>query len=64
MYLMSGHADVVKSVAFSAHGSKVVSGSFDYSIKIWNADSGEVIQTLSGEIDKDMNVSQVLYMSI
>lgn len=62
MYLLSGHDDDVWSVGFSADGSKVVSGSEDKTVKIWNADSGEVIQTLSGEIDKDMYVSQVLYI--
>jgi WD40 repeat protein len=62
MYLLSGHADWVISVGFSADGSKVVSGSQDNTVKIWNADSGEVIQTLSGEIDKDMYVSQVQYI--
>jgi WD40 repeat protein len=51
MYLLSGHADWVTSVAFSADGSKVVSGSDDNTVKIWSADNGEVLQTLSGEID-------------
>ena len=62
MYLLSGHDDSVLSVGFSADGSKVVSGFQDGTVKIWNADSGEVIQTLSGEIDKDIYVSQVLYI--
>ena len=62
MYLLSGHADMVMSVGFSADGSKVVSGSQDRTVKIWNADSGEVIQTLSGEIDKNIYVSQVQYL--
>ena len=51
MYLLSGHDGVVYSVAFSADGSKVVSGSEDSTVKIWSADNGEVLQTLSGEID-------------
>ena len=52
MYLLSGHArGGVTSVAFSADGSKVVSGSKDNTVKIWSADNGEVLQTLSGEID-------------
>ena len=51
MYLLSGHGGEVKSVAFSADGSKVVSGSNDKTVKIWSADNGEVLQTLSGEID-------------
>ena len=51
MYLLSGHTDWVRSVAFSGDGSKVVSGSDDNTVKIWSADNGEVIQTLSGDID-------------
>ena len=51
MYLLSGHGSWVESVAFSADGSKVVSGSDDNTVKIWSADNGEVLQTLSGEID-------------
>ena len=51
MYLLSGHAGAVYSVAFSGDGSKVVSGSRDNTVKIWSADNGEVIQTLSGDID-------------
>ena len=51
MYLLSGHAGWVSSVAFSADGSKVVSGSWDNTVKIWSADNGEGLQTLSGEID-------------
>ena len=51
MYLLSGHDGWVYSVAFSADGSKVVSGSWDKTVKIWSADNGEVLQTLSGEID-------------
>ena len=51
MYLLSGHGREVTSVAFSADGSKVVSGSDDNTVKIWSADNGEVLQTLSGEID-------------
>ena len=51
MYLLSGHDGWVMSVAFSADGSKVVSGSGDKNVKIWSADNGEVLQTLSGEID-------------
>ena len=51
MYLLSGHAGGVSSVALSADGSKVVSGSYDNTVKIWSVDNGEVMQTLSGDID-------------
>ena len=62
MYLLSGHTDTVMSVALSADGSKVVSGSNDRTVKIWSAESGEVLQTLSGDIDmKHICVSYVEY---
>ena len=48
---MSGHTGRVTSVGFSGDGSKVVSGSYDQTVKIWSADNGEVIKTLSGDID-------------
>ena len=51
MYLLSGHTEGVMSVAFSGDGSKVVSGSDDRTVKIWDANNGEVIQTLSGDVD-------------
>ena len=61
MYLLSGHTDNVTSVALSADGSKVVSGSYDKTVKIWSADSGEVLQTLSGDIDmKHIYVSYII----
>jgi WD40 repeat protein len=56
MYLLSGHTSPVSSVAFSGDGSKVVSGSWDNTVKIWSADNGELIQTLSGDIDIIYNI--------
>ena len=50
MYLLSGHAGYVMSVALSADGSKVVSGCYDNTVKIWSADSGEVLQSSSGDL--------------
>ena len=49
MYLSSGHNGWVTSVALSADGSKVVSGSYDCTVKIWSTETGQVLQTLSGE---------------
>ena len=40
---LHGHADIVKSVAFSQDGKRIVSGSFDQTIRIWDAETGEVL---------------------
>ena len=51
LYPSSGHSYCVNSVAISADGTKVISGSDDNTIKIWDAASGDVMQTFSGESD-------------
>ena len=37
---LTGHLDYVRSVAFSEDGNRVVSGSNDNLIKIWNSETG------------------------
>jgi WD40 repeat protein len=37
---LSGHSDMVSAVAFSPDGKRVVSGSHDQLVKIWDADTG------------------------
>ena len=44
----AGHADSVRSVAFSRDGKTLASGSFDKTAKLWNVDSGELLGTLRG----------------
>ena len=41
--VLVGHTDWVMSVAFSQDGKRIVSGSSDNTIRVWNADTGEVI---------------------
>ena len=38
----------VRSVAFSPDGNTIASGSWDYTIRLWNANTGENIRTLTG----------------
>ncbi|HAX80599.1 MAG TPA: hypothetical protein DCY88_33375 [Cyanobacteria bacterium UBA11372] len=45
---LSGHSSWVTSVAISPNGQTVASGSLDDKIKVWNLQTGELLQTLSG----------------
>jgi len=45
---LTGHSDLVISVAISPDGQTLVSGSSDKTIKIWNLATGDLIRTLSG----------------
>ncbi|KAJ3978738.1 WD40 repeat-like protein [Lentinula detonsa] len=41
--ILKGHTQGTDAVAFSPDGKRIVSGSWDESIRIWNADTGEAI---------------------
>jgi len=45
---LEGHSSSVLSVAFSPDGSRIASGSYDRTVKIWDAKSGKEIRTLEG----------------
>src|SRR5262249_48053059 len=44
----TGHSSEVCAVAISPDGNRIVSGSADNSIKIWDARSGALLRTLQG----------------
>jgi WD40 repeat protein len=45
---LRGHTDEVTSVAFSRDGNRIVSGSWDKTIKVWDATSGHETLNLKG----------------
>ena len=45
---MEGHSSDVRSVCFNHDGSQIASGSNDKTVKVWNAKTGDLVQTLEG----------------
>ncbi|EDR01296.1 uncharacterized protein LACBIDRAFT_312217 [Laccaria bicolor S238N-H82] len=54
---LKGHTNIVRSVAFSQDGSRVVSGSHDKTVQIWNVMTGEVEAELKGHTDYVISVA-------
>ena len=46
--LFTGHSDKVSSVWFSPDGSRIVSGSYDKTVRIWNPVTGACEVTMEG----------------
>ena len=51
------HYSDVNSVSFSPDGRRIVSGSYDKTIRIWDAESGQELLKLEGHSDYVLSVS-------
>ena len=51
LVIQTGHASSVNSVAFSPDGKTLASGSSDFTIKLWDVESGLQIKSLAGHVD-------------
>ena len=54
---LKGHSYSVLSVAYSPDGTKIISGSGDKTIKIWEANTGECLKTLKGHSETIFSVA-------
>ncbi|WP_225896628.1 WD40 repeat domain-containing protein [Amazonocrinis nigriterrae] len=52
LHTLMGHSHIVGSLAMSADGKLLVSGSWDHTIKIWYLETGRLIRTLKGHTDR------------
>jgi WD40 repeat protein len=43
---LTGHSDFVESVAYSPDGKHIVSGSYDNTVKVWDAQTGQEVSVL------------------
>ena len=55
------HSDSVLSVAFSPDGQRIVSGSYDDTIKLWDAQTGSELRTLEGHSNSVASVASSGY---
>ena len=47
IYTLTGHSDMIKSVAISPDNKIIASGSLDQQIKLWDLNTGKILKTLT-----------------
>jgi WD40 repeat protein len=54
---LSGHTKQIYAVAFTSDSQRVVTGSYDHSLRLWRVRDGELITTMKGHTDKVQSVA-------
>ncbi|MEP0924355.1 hypothetical protein [Leptolyngbya sp. ST-U4] len=49
-HILEGHAGQVWCVAVSPDGSKIASASGNFTVKLWDIETGELLQTFTGHL--------------
>jgi eukaryotic-like serine/threonine-protein kinase len=57
LFTLHGHTEGVSSVAFSSDGTRIVTGSYDQTAKVWNARTGLLLLELKGHSNRVSSVS-------
>jgi WD40 repeat protein len=60
IFTARGHESVVSDLAFLPDGSRLVSGSFDHTVKLWDPETGEDLLSLAMGAQTDQRVEHVL----
>ncbi|MGH9938119.1 MAG: WD40 repeat domain-containing protein [Blastocatellia bacterium] len=55
--MLKGHSDGVRCVAVTADGRRVVSGSDDKTVRVWEVESGRCLATLEGHTSAVLGVA-------
>ena len=57
LWAMEGHVDKIAAVVFSPDGTRIVSGSDDKTLRLWDAASGAHLNTFKGHSDSVISVA-------